>query len=440
MSLYSERTSLSRLAFRFLFPVLILASTILSAESPDPIVYVADPPRTFVAGGPAFSVTPSQCVALFGQACYTPSLMRTAYNVPPQWTGRGQTIVIVDAFGSPTIREDLETFSAAFGLPAPDLQIVYPEGRPTFNPLQPHNEVSWAFETSLDVEWAHAIAPDAKLVLVVAPTNSGDVLYLAERFAVDRRLGNVMSLSFGALEAATRGFGNANNVHIKQAHAVYEAARNAGITVFAVAGDNGASNRLPFANALFPASDPLVTSVGGTDLYMTDAGTYVGETVWNDSDPALCPFGCAYGIFGATGGAPSFFPTPPFQQPLGAPSRLTADVSYNAGIYTGVLTYASFLADPSQDGFYIFGGTSAGAPQWAALTAIINQATGKTMGYFNPTLYAIAANPAKYAAAFHDVTIGHNALFGPGFSAGPGYDLPTGLGTPNVAGLIDALK
>jgi len=114
-------------------------------------------------------------------------------------------------------------------------------------------------------------------------------------------------------------------------------------------------------------------------------------------------------------------------------------VAYNGSVYTGVLVYIGFL-DSSQNGLYFVGGTSAGAPQWAAITAIVNQANGGSQGYLNPALYAIAANPAKYAQAFHDVTIGNNAFFGPGFAARPAYDLPTGLGSPNVAGLIAALK
>lgn len=421
-----------------------LGSRVLSAQASGRDGYHADPPRTLfasaAAGMPQAFPTPSQCVAAFGLACYTPQLMRAAYNVPAAWTGLGQTIIIVDAYGSPTVREDLETFSQIFGLPAPNLEIVYPGGAPSFNPRQHHDEAGWAFETSLDVQWAHAIAPDAKIVLVVAANNAGDVLNNAQKYAVDHQLGQVMSLSFGSDEAAIKGQGTANNVQISQAHDVYMAAKAAHITVFASSGDGGASDGYPVTNASFPASDPLVTSVGGTNLFITDTGAYLGETVWNDADPSLCPFGCTNGVFGATGGAQSTrFPTPVFQQPIGSAVRLTSDVAYNGSVYTAVLVYIGFL-DSSQNGLYFVGGTSAGAPQWAAITAIVNQANGASQGYLNPALYAIAGNPAKYAQAFHDVTIGNNAFFGPGFAARPGYDLPTGLGSPNVAGLIAALK
>ena len=337
---------------RALLPGLAALAVTLPSVAPAAaadIVYTANPPRTMMlstAGGipKAFPFTPSQCASLFGFTCYTPELMRKAYNVPAQWTGVGQTIVIVDAYGSPTVADDLHTFSQIFDLPDADFQVVYPGGSPTFNPLQSHEEANWAFETSLDVQWAHAMAPDAKIVLVVAANNGGNVLNNAQKYAIDNRLGQVMSLSFGIDEAALRG-NNGNNGQLAQAHQNYVAARDAGITVFASAGDGGATDGFPIVNASYPASDPLVTAVGGTALFMQDDGTYVGETVWNDADPATCPFGCSAGPIGATGGAPSAqYAASSFQQSLtGSAARLTADVGYNAGVYTGVLVYVGFL-------------------------------------------------------------------------------------------------
>ncbi len=402
-----------------------------------PIIYTASPPHAFAfskvtAGFPS----PSQCVKQYGLACYTPQEIRTAYDVPSSLTGAGQTIVIVDAFGSPTIRQDLQVFDQEFGLPATTLNIIYPNGQPAFNPNS-GNEVGWAEETSLDVEWSHAIAPGATIDLVVAPSNDGNALNNAEQYAVSNHLGNVMSMSFGAPEAAIAGAGN--NLQLRQADAIYRAAAQAGISVFASAGDNGASNGYPQPNALFPASDPYVTSVGGTDLFMNAKYQYKSETVWNDSDPSLCPFGCPYGVFGATGGAPSaVFAAPSYQSGLtGQAMRSTSDVAYNASVYTAVMVYLGFLGP--NNGFYFFGGTSEGAPQWAAITALADQAAGHPLGLLNPQLYRIAQNPKAYAADFHDVTVGQNALYGPGFSAGTGYDMPTGLGSPNVANLIQTL-
>ena len=405
------------------------------------IVYSANPPHQFAfAKAPAGLPTPSQCVATFGLACYTPQEIHTAYDVPSNLTGLGQTIVIVDAYGSPTIRQDLATFDTVFGLPDPTLNIIYPDGKPAFNGGHGkvgQNQVGWAEETSLDVEWSHAIAPAATIDLVIAPTSYGNALNVAEQYAVSNHLGNVMSMSFGAPEAAIAGGGN--NLQQQQADQIYRAAAAAGISVFASAGDNGASNGYAQANALFPASDPYVTSVGGTNLFMSDSGAYQGETVWNDSDPSLCPFGCSQGIFGATGGAPSsVFTAPTYQSDLtGQTMRSTADVAYNASVYTSVLVYLGFLG--SNSGFYFFGGTSEGAPQWAAIAALADEAAGHPLGLLNPQLYQIAQNPTEYAADFHDVTVGQNGLNGPGFQATTGYDMPTGLGSPDVANLIQTL-
>ncbi len=402
------------------------------------ITYIANPPMklsTITATSPSAFPTPAQCVAAFGLACYTPAEIRQAYNIPDSATGAGQTIVIVDAYGSPTIQSDLHTFDTAMGLSDPTLNIFYPTGKPTFNPKQHHQEASWAGETSLDVEWAHAIAPDATIDLVIAANNGGDVLNLAEQYAIQNHLGNVMSMSFGAPEAAIKG--NGNNTQLQQAHANFVAAQAAGMSVFASAGDNGATDGTSVVSADYPASDPLVTAVGGTNLFTNANGSYASETVWNDADG--CPFGCTDGAFGATGGAPSvIFAAPSYQSALsGNSARSTADVAYDASVYTAVLTYQSFI--PDQAGFYFTGGTSSGAPQWAAITADADQAAGHSLGFLNPTLYAIGANPAEYAADFHDVTVGDNGFEGPGFPAGAGYDMPTGLGSPNVANLINSL-
>jgi len=383
--------------------------------------------------------SPSQCVEAYGLACYTPSEIRTAYDVPGSLTGAGQTIVIVDAYGSPTVQSDLQAFDQIFNLPDPVLNVIYPGGAPVFNPLQNHDEAGWAQETSLDVQWAHALAPAATIDLVIAANNMGNVLNLAQQYALDHHLGAVMSLSFGADEAAIAGKGN--NLQLRQADQIYQTAAQQGVTVFAAAGDGGATDGYSQPNALFPASDPNVTAVGGTDLILDDNGKYQSETVWNDGVPSLCPFGCLYGQFGATGGAPSsIFVAPSYQHAFSKmTARTTADVSYNASVYTAVMVYLGFLGG-NQNGLYFFGGTSEGAPQWAAITALANQATGTSQGFLNPKLYAIGSNSLKYETVFHDVTVGNNGFNGPGFAAEPSYDLPTGLGTPDVAQLILALK
>ncbi len=374
---------------------------------------------------------PSECVATYGAACYTPSEIRSAYNVPGTLRGRGQTIVIVDAYGSPTLSADLQTFDNVFGLPDPVLNVIYPSGAPA-----PGGDPGWAWagETTLDVEWAHAIAPEATIDLVVAPSAYSSDLDVAETYAVEHHLGSVMSMSFGVSEADIAG--GSSNKYLSHGDAVYQEAREANITSIASAGDLGASDYTGAAMANYPASDPLVTAVGGTNLFMSDAGAYQRETVWNDTDPALCPFGCLAGPFGATGGAPSMlFKRPQFQRALSsAKTRTIADVSYDASAYTGVMVVASFADGiPS---YYFTGGTSAGAPQWAAIIALVNQARGRQIGYVNPALYNLGGGE-ETSPAFHDVTVGQNGLYAePGFPAKRGYDIPTGLGTPNVSNLL----
>jgi subtilase family serine protease len=421
-----------------------LSSATQGAPDSSDIIYNANPPNrlAYAAGTkPASFPSPSQCVQDFGLACYTPAEIHAAYNIPNNLDGTGQTIVIVDAYGSPTVQSDLHTFDQAMGLPDPTLNIIYPGGKPApLGPSKTHNTASWAAETSLDVQWAHAIAPSATIDLVIAANNGGNVLNNAVKYAVDNNLGSVISLSYGSPESAIRG--NGNNTHLRQADAIFQEAQSKNITVFSGSGDSGASNGTSTVSANFPSSDPLVTAVGGTNLFfdVTTAGLpaagYQGEDVWNDAD--ACPFGCTSGIFGATGGAPSVvFAAPSYQSALsGNAARTTSDVAYNASVYTAVLVYLGY-ASPA--GFYFFGGTSEGGPQWAGIIALANEKAGHSLGFINPALYAIGANSTKYANDFHDITMGDNKFDGPGFSAGKGYDIPTGLGTPNVTNLINDL-
>ncbi len=417
-----------------------IASTAAATNTQD-FTYDANPPtKPFGNGAPVTANAlppPSVCEQVYGLACYTPSEIKTAYDVPSQFNGSGQTIVIVDAFGSPTIQSDLHVFDTVMGLPDPAFDIQYPGGQPSAFDGS-NNRSGWAGETSLDVEWAHAIAPAATIHLVIAKTNSSTDISTAEAYAMQTYPGSVISMSFGAGEPAIPG--GANNSHLQHDDKFFQQAQHQNTTLIASAGDTGATNGTGTLTAEFPASDPSVLSVGGTDLFMSDAGVYQQETVWNDTVSSLCPFGCYYGAFGVTGGAPSrLFRAPSYQQSLFHPdTRETADVSYNAGVYTAVLVAEGFNS-PGQVGFYFVGGTSAGAPQWAGIIALANQAAGHSLGFVNKSLYHIAKN-GPYASAFHDVTVGNNALFSlPGENAGPGYDMPTGLGSPNVANLITAL-
>ena len=416
------------------------------------LIYTANPPHVEVAQTSAapfaipFCQTNDPAVPTPGIIyCYAPSMIQGAYNYTPLYqrgiTGAGQTIVIVDAYGSPAIASDLKTFDRAFGLPDPDFQVICPLGCPSFNPEnRPQKETGWSQEATLDVEWAHAVAPGAKIVLAVSPTSHGDTINNVLKYVIGAYPGSIISLSFGTPEAAIQG----NNSHLKQAHALYAAAAGQGITVLAGSGDLGATNGdFSTANASYPASDPFVTGVGGTQGLpegnlvnppsCKTSPCYGAEAVWNEAWNGAAGGGAVSTVFAA----------PSYQSSLGLPNRSVPDVAYNAAVDGGVLVYYS-AEGPSTAGFYNFGGASAGTPQWAGIFALANQwrsQTGKTpLGFANPALYSIAQLGA-YSADFHDITVGSNTLAGAtfGFSAQPGYDLTTGWGTPNVANLVEDL-
>jgi subtilase family serine protease len=411
--------------------LLCLAGT---AHAQSDFTYHANPPRIPLLRG---EVIP-QAIPFCSNGlviCYSPAFVRGAYNFPANLDGRGQTILIVDAYGSPTIRHDLAVFDKFFGIPEPpSFTILCPGGGcPKYNTKTPHDELGWAFETSLDVEYAHAMAPAANIVLVVGENGTGNAINLAEAKAIKLYPGSVMSQSFGTPEILNRG----NKFQFLQAHKNYEAAAAAGITVLAAAGDTGATNGFATANANFPASDPLVLAVGGTEGNPypgglagcgggTCTGTYGGERVWNEPNYA-------------TGGAPSLiFAAPAYQKLMGFKMRTTPDVAYNSAIHGGVLVANSSLT--GTDMFFLVGGTSAAAPQWAAIFALANQAAGHPLGFVNPAIYKLAESGA-YSNDFHDITVGNNKAGGTplGFNAAPGFDFATGWGTPNVANLIPDL-
>lgn len=428
----------------------LVAPSSSGAATSSSIVYQVHPIAIAQSSNvPAASLTPGYCVTNFGLACYGPSALHQAYQIPwsvnGELAGTGQQVAIIDAFGSPTVASDLATYDAAFNLPSANLHVYYPDGSPTFIPsrVQGSLQIGWAEETSLDVQTVHDLAPGARINLIVASSPDGNDINVAIKYALDHHLGDVISMSFGAPEAAIAGGGN--NLQVLQADQLFANAATNNVGLFASSGDSGAANGYTSANALFPASDPHVTSTGGTNLFTAALSSttstnnaYASETTWNDFDSSTCPFGCAYGPFGATGGSPSsLFAAPSYQAALGLSSRSTSDVSFNASVYTSTLIYLGFLGS-NNSGFYFFGGTSESAPSWAAIEADLNQAHGSDLGTLNSQLYSIASNPATYAADFHDITVGNNRVPypGPGYSAGTGYDLPTGLGSPIVSGLL----
>lgn len=386
--------------------------------------------------------------------CYGPDQLRNAYGfqalLDNGFDGTGSTIVIVDAYGSDTIRSDLADFDSYFGLPAPSLNIIQPDGPPS--PTSVANRFAWKAETTLDVEWAHAIAPGATIDLVVAKSNDDADILSATEAAAAGNYGDVVSQSFGEAEACM-----SSKVMHKQ-HAVFSRLAGNGTTLFASSGDQGAG--LPTCDgaglmkaASTPATDPKVTAVGGTDLTATPAtpdatnheaapgGQYVSETVWNDD------------VLAAEGaGISSLYARPGFQNKVvSGHMREIPDVAYSASARHDVLAVltldpaeVNLFAGPPPPGTYFFGfsGTSCGSPQWAALVAIANQVAGHRLGNINPTLYALGQSSSE-SSVYNDVTVGDNSVGAPfdipGFSAGPGWDPATGWGSPKANNLVSAL-
>lgn len=381
------------------------------------------------------------CVTAIGIACYTPADIKQAYDFPAGLDGTGQSIAIIDAYGSPTVQADLDIFSDEMGLPRTTVHIYCPDGCPNTLSAHQYGAAGWGEETSLDVQWAHAIAPGATINLVVAPNNGGDPLNHALAYAINNGLGDTISMSYGAYEDGIPAMGN--NIQFHHTQRLLKKAADQGISVFAASGDWGT-----YGGALYPASSPQVTGVGGTNLFLNNDGSYNSETVWGDAYSCAqtppSPFDCTIRgttrIFGATGGEVSkLFSAPAYQQGVtGESMRTTSDVSYDASVYTSVFVYIGFLG--SNSGWYFFGGTSSGSPQWAAIGALADQANGGRLGQLNSALYGIYADPTAYAADFHDVTQGNNTWNGvDGHDGGTGYDMPTGLGSPDVANLISSL-
>jgi subtilase family serine protease len=372
--------------------------------------------------------------------CYSPQQIRAAYSIQPLLnkgiTGKGSTIVIIDAYQSPTVQQDLDTFDSTFGLASTKVNIIAPDGLTPFDYNDP-NQLGWAEEISLDVQWSHAVAPGAKIDLVLAPSNQDADLLSVTKYAVEHSLGDVISQSFGEAESC------ADPKLLVAEHEVFEEAAGKHITVFASSGDNGAAQPTCdgssyILSASTPASDPLVTGVGATHLDAdATTGKYGSETVWNDS-------------FGASGGGYSTVYKRPFYQfgVVKSQWRGVPDVSYNGDVNGGVLTVLGFLGVNS--GIYIFGGTSAGSPQWAGIIALAVQKVHHRVGFINPILYAIGHNHDAYHDAFHDIVSGNNTfvvtdannnpvLTINGYSATRGWDPATGWGSPIVSRLVDFL-
>jgi subtilase family serine protease len=445
----------------------------------------------------------AQCFSA-GRRCFTPQGIRAAYNLQPLYDqgfdGRGHTIAIVDSYGSDTMAHDLHVFNQAFGLQpmCGEEGVTCQPGMPKFSTLAvqgspatkappsksnspgQEDKSAWALEVALDVETAHAVAPGANILLVTTPTaetlgvQGFPAMMNAEQYVVDNHLADVISQSFASAEEA---FGSPQSLE-KLRHAFKSAAQN-GVTVVGASGDTGTANdkKTPVGKGgttinsqtvVWPASDPLVTGIGGTAL-CTDPNAAT-RVVDNADPPAACQAPEAAGQAEivwdelsrgiATGGGFSHvFSRPAFQDslptgstPIPSGQRGVPDVALQASPRTGDLVYISLPPDgesglscgasgPCSTGWYDIGGTSLATPQWAGLIGIAAQMKGSGLGLINPALYEIANDPAKYASDFFDVTVGNNQASPDiaGYPATPGWDPATGLGTPNAANLLPDL-
>lgn len=469
-------------------------------HAPAPAFQPAISDWQFLSAGPT-PPAQSACAAV-GRRCFDPSAMAGAYDYAALHAagnqGQGTTIAVIDSFGSSTIASDLNVFDTAFGLPhmcgepgvtcspgMPTFKVLAVQGTPPPTPPPPNNGTGqenhnlWALEVSLDVEWAHATAPLANIILVTTPTaetlgvQGFPTMMKALQYVVDHHLTDVVSMSFGAGEGS---FMNGTAALMQMRQAFMDAQANH-VTLFASSGDGGTTNTLkvpvpnpdaiPYPSVIWPASDPLVTAVGGTYLC---TNTVDGTTVDSSSPPGRCmanPGVREVGWIASGGGYSILFPRPNFQDKLPAGSTFAGtsvdapgpntnmrgipDIAYQASALTGVLVYMSEPAttssgtgcggaNPCSVGWYVVGGTSSGAPQWAGLIAMADQIAGRDLGYINPALYQLADNPSKYAADFFDETIGNNQTSSiPGYSASPGWDAVTGLGSPDAARLLPDL-
>jgi subtilase family serine protease len=384
--------------------------------------------------------------------CYTPAQLQQAYDLPPLYakgiTGQGRRIVIVDAFGPPTIQQDLAEFSSEAGLPQADLEIMQPVGKvPAYNPSD-SDQVGWAGEITGDVEAAHMIAPDAKIVLVEAP---GDAYQLdnALYYVISHRLGDVISLSWSITEQLF-------NAVIPDQESWFVAAAREHITIVDASGDNGPTNPEQNGTSLFtypvtdwPATDPYVTAVGGTALNLDENGTRLSpDTVWNDTYNQAAnqlwngdngPYALASG-----GGKSTMFATPWYQSKRWTGGRRgIPDISMSASCSGAIDMYSTFAGQPA--GWSPTCGTSESAPMFAAIVALAAQVAGRPLGLINPALYALLD---RHAPGIVLVTSGNNTVsFSQdgkrytvrGYYARHGYSMAAGVGTVDAQYLVPEL-
>src|SRR5579863_9965699 len=396
--------------------------------------------------------TTADCEQSYKVACFQPDQIRQAYDLPALYAqgidGKGVTIVIVNSFGSPTIKNDLSVFDKAFSLPAPpSFRVIQPAGKVPAYDAGNSDMVGWAGETTLDVEYAHVIAPDASIVLVETPVSETEGVHgfpqivTAEEYVLKHHLGDVISQSFSATEQTF-----ANAAAVQALRGAYQLAERDHVTVLAASGDSGAADVGLDQTTYYlhpvtswPDSDPLVTGVGGTELVAGKGNTYT-SVAWNDTyNPHLGDGTVPY----ATGGGLSVLFSRPFYQDgvknVVGSARGVPDVSMSGACTSPVFTYQSYPQQGTPAGWYPACGTSESTPEFAGIVALADQVAGHPLGLINPRLYWLSA---KRAPGIVPVTSGNNTVTFTqgtpvktytikGFKAQAGYSLADGVGTVN---------
>jgi subtilase family serine protease len=439
--------------------------------------------------------TTAECETDFGIACYQPFQLQRAYDLAPLFSrgieGQGETIVIVDAFGSPSIASDLQTFDSQVGLPnPPSFRVITPEGPITTNPTNCTSVYSptgpdlcsdyygWTDETSLDVEWSHVMAPKANILLVETPMTETEGIYgfpqivAAENYVIDHHLGDVITQSFGATEQTFTSPSQINSLR-----SAYVNAAQHGVTVLAASGDQGSTDYFcdPSSGCAnpdnatccestraidWPSSDPLVTAVGGTQLHLNAEGERTApDSVWNDLSSTVGVTGPVYTWGAGGGGHSTVFARPQFQDGVAGivgDSRSTPDIAMSAAVNGAVDFYDT--TDPSVAGWGIVGGTSEASPLFSGIVALADQVAGHSLGYLNPALYAMAQS--RVPDGIVPISQGNNTftfciaadvesdascpsssdlVTVPGFDANGSYNDATGWGTVDAASFVPAL-
>jgi subtilase family serine protease len=333
---------------------------------------------------------------------YTPATIQQAYDFGTSANGSGVHIAIVDAYGDPSIVNDAKAFNDKFNiLPALELNvnlnIWYPDGTPT------SSSSGWAIETALDVEWAHANAPFATIDLVIVPDSSWQHMLDGVNYAIQNLDVAAISMSWGGPEIYM------SSGTLSDFETAFSTAANQGILLFGASGDQGAYDGTHPRQLTpdYPASSRYVIGVGGTTLTLNSSGDYLSESAWK----------------GSGGGYSTDFQEPSCQTSASIDTgnrRGVPDIAFDADPSTGVYVYCNGK-------WYSVGGTSVGAPNWAAISAdfygLTSQALNLTYLYGN-----VYGNLNKY----HDVTSGNNGYY----TAGNGWDPVTGIGTPDVSQII----